>query len=354
MPKKRILTDFRLDKISAVDNPCQEGARVAIIKREFSQEERDRLSDTGAAMPDGSFPIKTTTDLKNAIHAIGRANNPEAVKRHIIRRARALGATDMLPENWGMHKKEYEMTKEEYDEAIAKLKVEHKTALDTLTAQVAKIQADLYAANVLAKMSDEDKEYMAGEADEGKRKSFLAATPEVRKDLINKRKAADETVVVAGVTVKKSLVGEATFSILKAQQKQIEEGAEAIRKANEASENAIIAKRVQDEFASLAGKPEDTVKVLKFVNNAPADVKAALDTILKSAQQLAKRAFERLGHGDGQEIKKGQKPFNDAVDKIMVRDKISKSKAMVKAAEEHPDLYKAFQEAGTQLAQIAA
>src|SRR3546814_141264 len=41
MPKKRILRDFRLDKIAAVDNPCQEGARVAIIKRK-----EDDMPDT--------------------------------------------------------------------------------------------------------------------------------------------------------------------------------------------------------------------------------------------------------------------------------------------------------------------
>lgn len=287
MAKKRILTDFRLDKISAVDNPCQEGARVAIIKR--------------------------------------KEDNMDTV------------------------------TKKEHEDAIAKLNGDHKKALDALTAQVAKLQADADAANALAKMSDEDKEYMAGEKDEDKKKSFLAATPEVRKDLINKRKAADETVIVSGVTIRKSAVGEATFNIMKAQQKQIEDNAEAIRKANEETLNAVIAKRVQDEFSHVAGKPVDTVKVLKFVGSAPKDVQDALTVILTSAEQLAKRGFERKGHGDGQlEIKKGQQPFLDAVNNIMTTQKVSKSVALAKAAELHPDLYNAYQEAGTKMAQFAA
>ena len=75
-----------------------------IAKREVSEEERQRLADRGAAMPDGSYPIANISDLKNAIQAFGRAKNPAAVKKHIIRRARALNAIDQLPEEWNVKK----------------------------------------------------------------------------------------------------------------------------------------------------------------------------------------------------------------------------------------------------------
>ena len=52
------------------------------------------------AMPDGSYPIRDVGDLKNAIQAFGRAKNKPAVKRHIKKRARALGATKLIPEHW--------------------------------------------------------------------------------------------------------------------------------------------------------------------------------------------------------------------------------------------------------------
>ena len=61
---------------------------------------RERLAGTGEAMDDGSYPIVTVEDLRNAIQAYGRASNPQAVKEHIMRRARALGRTDLIPENW--------------------------------------------------------------------------------------------------------------------------------------------------------------------------------------------------------------------------------------------------------------
>jgi hypothetical protein len=71
-----------------------------IFKRERSAETRRRLAQSGQAMPDGSYPIVTVEDLRNAIQAFGRTDNPRATKEHIMRRARALGRTDLIPENW--------------------------------------------------------------------------------------------------------------------------------------------------------------------------------------------------------------------------------------------------------------
>lgn len=66
----------------------------------LSEDARQRAADTGHAMPDGSFPIRDRQELAKAILALGRAKNPDAVKRHIIKRARALKALDLLPESW--------------------------------------------------------------------------------------------------------------------------------------------------------------------------------------------------------------------------------------------------------------
>lgn len=76
--------------------------------REYSQEERERLASEGKAMPDGSYPIVDREDLENAIQAIGRAKDPEATKRHIKKRARALGLEELIPEGWS------NVTREEY------------------------------------------------------------------------------------------------------------------------------------------------------------------------------------------------------------------------------------------------
>lgn len=73
-------------------------------KRDYSAATRERMAREGTAMRDGSFPIANRTDLGNAIQSVGRASNYEAARRHIIRRARALGAEDMLPEEWNTEK----------------------------------------------------------------------------------------------------------------------------------------------------------------------------------------------------------------------------------------------------------
>lgn len=69
-------------------------------KADFTEKERKKLAKKKEALPDGSFPIRNTSDLKNAIQAIGRAKDPEKAKAWIKKRAKALGEEDLLPETW--------------------------------------------------------------------------------------------------------------------------------------------------------------------------------------------------------------------------------------------------------------
>jgi len=60
----------------------------------------------GWAMSDGSYPIRDKahhglSDLSNAIRAVGRGSGSHnAIRKHIMSRARALGASDQIPDNW--------------------------------------------------------------------------------------------------------------------------------------------------------------------------------------------------------------------------------------------------------------
>jgi hypothetical protein len=64
------------------------------------REKREALAKEGKAMKDGSFPISNVEDLKNAIQAHGRAKDIAAAKKHIVKRARALGKYDLVPDEW--------------------------------------------------------------------------------------------------------------------------------------------------------------------------------------------------------------------------------------------------------------
>lgn len=94
-------------------------------KRQYSQAQRDEMAKNGQAMPDGSFPIADRADLENAIRAIGRAKDEAAAKRHIMKRARALGATDMIPDSWKSDDElEVKADPDENELAISRLRLE--------------------------------------------------------------------------------------------------------------------------------------------------------------------------------------------------------------------------------------
>jgi hypothetical protein len=87
---------YEADEVEEIE---AEAAEIA-LKRAFSEQRRFDLAKTGEAMPDGSYPIVSETDLRNAIQAYGRAKDKEATKKHIMKRARALKLESMIPGNW--------------------------------------------------------------------------------------------------------------------------------------------------------------------------------------------------------------------------------------------------------------
>lgn len=110
-----VLRNLKIDRVASVDKGAGDGVQVvfwkrdgaaegylnSLTKRDFTQAERDEAERKGNAMPGGGYPINNVSDLENAIRAIGRAKDPAKTKAHIKARARALGATDKIPESWG-------------------------------------------------------------------------------------------------------------------------------------------------------------------------------------------------------------------------------------------------------------
>lgn len=87
---------YEADEVEEIE---AEAAEIA-MKRAFSEERRFDLAKSGEAMPDGSYPIVSEGDLRNAIQAYGRAKDKEATKKHIMKRARALKLESLIPANW--------------------------------------------------------------------------------------------------------------------------------------------------------------------------------------------------------------------------------------------------------------
>jgi hypothetical protein len=67
---------------------------VELAAREFSTTSRKKMATTGSAMPDGSYPIPDLDALRRAMQSFGRETPDKraALKSHIMKRAKALGA----------------------------------------------------------------------------------------------------------------------------------------------------------------------------------------------------------------------------------------------------------------------
>lgn len=77
---------------------------------DYSADDLRRLLRQGQALPapgqsrPARFPIANRADLENAIRAVGRVGGGEAeramVRRYIMRRARELGLSELIPDTW--------------------------------------------------------------------------------------------------------------------------------------------------------------------------------------------------------------------------------------------------------------
>jgi hypothetical protein len=175
---KRIMRAFKMNEISAVDRPAQAHAKVVIMKRDFDASERRHDASTGAAMPDGSFPIENAEDLANARRLAGKAKDPAAARAHIASRAKALG----------LSKLETDMTEEEITKIVEAAVMEAKTGIEALTKRandaedaLAKAKVDLIKAN----MTDDEREYY-DKAAETDKAAFAGMTPGDRKTKMKK------------------------------------------------------------------------------------------------------------------------------------------------------------------------
>lgn len=71
----------------------------------YSAKQKQAMAAKGQAMKnasgDPSYPIKSKADLRKAIRAVGRGGaDHDKIRAHIVKRAKALGLTSMIPDNW--------------------------------------------------------------------------------------------------------------------------------------------------------------------------------------------------------------------------------------------------------------
>jgi hypothetical protein len=81
-----------LDEVADRRNP---------ILEKYTAAQRRAMAAKGQARSDGSYPVASKSDLRNAIKAVGSGGGEDdGVRRHIIARAEALGLAGMIPAGW--------------------------------------------------------------------------------------------------------------------------------------------------------------------------------------------------------------------------------------------------------------
>lgn len=96
--QRRQSEDTERDDLTEYEYPDDE---LEVYERRFTAKQRKQMASSGQAMPGGRYPIANKSDLRNAIRAVGRGKGDHnAIRQHIIRRAKALGLSSMIPDNW--------------------------------------------------------------------------------------------------------------------------------------------------------------------------------------------------------------------------------------------------------------
>lgn len=84
---------------------ANENPAAPLAEGKYSADQLRQMLDKGHAIKNDngepSYPIGDTADLDKAIKAVGRGGGShDKIRAHIIKRAKALGASDKIPDNW--------------------------------------------------------------------------------------------------------------------------------------------------------------------------------------------------------------------------------------------------------------
>lgn len=360
MPKHRILKDFELTEISGVDRPAQPTATMSIIKRREgspadvttevvkaycnkSHENARTFAETLLAdrVNDSLWPMTNALsstirsiledgELSEKATAVGQAIDDFGAKmRSVVDDAESpltKFAMNLIAGKIGD-------TTGEGDTMPKSTETELQKKLDDATTALA-------AMTLISKLNDDEKTFMEG-MDDKARKAFTALTSEERKGKMDLAKRDDETLVVDGNMISKSVVGDSMFAVIKSQQTQLTLQADKVEKAQQAAVTATMTKRADAELGHLVGTAEEKAEVLKLLAGAPEEVRKTAEAIFKSADEMAGKAFGKQGHTTGQSEVSGT-----AVEKLdtlakahAAEHKVSYVAAYSEVVEKHEDLY---------------
>lgn len=290
---KRIMREFRLQELSAVDRPAQVHAKLTLMKRDDNSK-GDEMSKREQV---------TVEDLQLQL--------------------------------------DEEITKSATASATA------KEELDKANVDLEAARAEIEA--LKAKPSKDEEELLEGK-DEKARKEFMALSKAdrdkqiaARKVELEKIKKNDEVLAVEGVgEVRKSIVGEQQFAVFKVQQERFEKQEQELAAERDLRKRTQLTKVVTDEYDALPGKTVEKVEVLLAVEKMDEEARKTLNTMLAAGNKAIGAAFTTMGH-NGEARKQAAGDFMKKVDEIRTTEKCGHQEAMQKARRLHPELFQVYQ-----------
>lgn len=268
--------------------------------------------------------------------------------------AKAKTVEELTSEIADLTKKLEDAQKNVQTEEAVKKAADDAEALKKANDELAKVTEELNFLKACSGMKDDEKAYMDSLKDEKMKKAFVDMKPEDRVKEIEKKAAADETVEVNGVTIRKSAVGEDQFKIFKATATLLAKQDEELKKERDARELVELKKKAEDEYSKLPGSTDEKAAFLKAAKTLPENQQTYLDQLLKAAQGALSVAFSKVGQNpaDLKNLKKAGEEqgsaFNKKVAEIASRDNCSRTEALTKARKEYPDEFAEYQ--GSELA----
>lgn len=299
---------FRIHKRDAVEKSSPTASAVHADRpvtdedeEEYGPEERRRLAKSGEALEDGSFPIVTKKDLEGAILALSRAKDQEAAQRHIVKRAEALEAMELLPGSWQAEKKEGSMPEKLAEEVLKSLP---QAAQDYITA-------------LESAQAEGGSEPSTGTVDITKRSDIpedvLALIAKRDEDLAEIRKRAEE--------------------------------AEAVAKAER---DARVLNEWRDRVAKFDGLGLDVEETAQNFKSLAETNSELAENLMKSLSGLREQAetsalFEEIGKAE-QHANSAEGALETIVKSIQAEEKVSEAVAWDLALERNPELYARYSE----------
>lgn len=188
--------------------------------------------------------------------------------------------------------------------------------------------ADIAKFKIISKMDDEVKVYFNSLDEEGQA-DFLKKDEKEWTEKITKSKTDDETFTAHGRVIRKSVVGEDVYEVMKAQQAEIDTGKQIAKEEKEKRETAEFTKEAETLYKNLPGDPKEKGQVLKAMNGFTKETKEALTTMLKAGNEAMNKTkvFKEIGSNEEPDEDSAEGKLNKMAEVHAKDNKMSFAKA---------------------------